>query len=488
MNYITYKSITGHIVSTRDTDYATPEIYPKSVLSLFECPISKDICRNPVYLPSSKQIYDYFSINEWLDKSDKDPLTGIKFDVNMIKFVPIINYYLAMLCIEEKDDHILFHPPFGNLFDLLIIAHRIFHRNYELDTNYWQMGHNTRYTISEDGVTHPFEYIFDEDLQNGIVHLDLIKYIPRIYLTDTQESLSKKTTGYKIKPVSLKEILTKCVMSDVYIYDNYVISERGFFVNKNEYKNKKYLGSLLDNYFKNAYNFCYNKIYDTFGFNNEQNNENIENNKVINWKQNPYYYTCYNWLLNLFVKKHSPYIICDKYAISIDEKDYREYTQILQKINSQTLELLQKMLTDKKNLVDEQDRFHVVAQPYTRHTYTGMHGDDYSFLTLDSRLVAHEYLKCYYFNHSILNKMVFVNCTFSNCKFINTVFNDCYFKDCKFNNCSFYKSSISIKDLSIKNNALEYTYVFENNCMKINGSVFDNCSLDKWTNTYFQPL
>lgn len=93
-------------------------IYPIELLELFVDPITYEIFNNPIVIEECpNSIYEKNNLLKWFYRSNREPFIGIELE-KFIKFIPIINFYIALALLEKKDDFLIFHQPNIDLINL----------------------------------------------------------------------------------------------------------------------------------------------------------------------------------------------------------------------------------------------------------------------------------------------------------------------------------------------------------------------------------
>ena len=130
-NTIEYTSINGFKIITFEQE---TENYPIELKDQFICPISQDVASFPVYLKNSGNIYDRENITEWLATSNIEPVTGIELEEGKIEYLPVLNYFLACLCLEEDEKSLIFHAPNADILTLFKFT-QYFYKGCVIDPN-----------------------------------------------------------------------------------------------------------------------------------------------------------------------------------------------------------------------------------------------------------------------------------------------------------------------------------------------------------------
>jgi len=121
----TYKSINGFDIKI-DPRAPIKEV-PIQILDSFVDPIHSNYFKYPICVVETGQIYEQESIIKWFSLSNKDPLTGVELEIGKLNMIPVLNYFLAELCLELVDDKLFFHAPYGDILNLLMLSDKIFH-------------------------------------------------------------------------------------------------------------------------------------------------------------------------------------------------------------------------------------------------------------------------------------------------------------------------------------------------------------------------
>lgn len=405
-------------------------------------PISLSYFIKPIYLPDSTMIYDHQSIKEWLLLSDLDPLTGIKLNKETVKVIPVLNYFLALLCLEEINNEIYFHPPNGNIFDILQIAEYIFN-----------------------------DYQATIKFTDGIISLDLTDYTDEYSLKDNiMEYKAKIGTLTLLKPIkclimtiTLEDILARCPVSRRIFNGSCLISNGGLFVHRSigyEFNTSR-SGTLseFNNVFRCQHEYIYNirKWNDFFkhirfddqNFQVIQDCESklttpyhdVETLKIINVLTIEYpKFLC---LSSLFVKNCDSIINRDWYLScrSTEENIYQFYLKHKDGINDKTRRLLSDIL-DKSDFCNFGNEFILKREFYGLPTVLKSaeitYGNDYSFLEIKNKVIRKRHFKMFYFVGTQFINTIFDECEFACCVFIAADMSGACMINCKFKDCSLY--------------------------------------------------
>lgn len=207
-----YHSLNGFQVKKSDTPIVE---YDASLETLFTDSISMSPYVRPVYISQTSQIYDLDHIKKWFLTSSIDPNTGLEIKEIKITFTPMLNYFLAMLCMEKVDEKILYHPPKNNIIGLLHIANKLFNKYTTI--KYPDTIYNGCLRIDGKLVKQNIKSVIMDDY----VHLDLEDY----------SFINEKHVG-DMNPVSLEEILCYCPLSGRSLYQNGILSDAGMLMHQ----------------------------------------------------------------------------------------------------------------------------------------------------------------------------------------------------------------------------------------------------------------
>lgn len=119
----TYKSLLGYECITSSSKIIK---YPHKLIELFTDPITKEIMTDPIILFEYPQnVYDRNSLFKWLSESDLEPLLNIRIGTKLHKIKKILNYYMAMLLLEDNLTELIFHVPNIDIFNLMDLVSMI---------------------------------------------------------------------------------------------------------------------------------------------------------------------------------------------------------------------------------------------------------------------------------------------------------------------------------------------------------------------------
>lgn len=433
-----YMSINGFQVMT-STQIVPVDICIKDV---FTDSITREIFEKPAYIAESHMIYDFQSIRQWLLSSDVDPLTGIALNKNQIEVIPVLNYFLAMLCLEEKNSEMYYHVPIGNMFDLLKIALHVY-ENHE---------------------SKKFK---------KIVCLDTAKYFDSFEIEDgyLKSKLTYASGMYQIKtiyePIKIEDLLLKCPISGRYFDKTCIISDFGIFIHPSIGNPKLTCirGNTLANHIINCKSKA-NQSVNISGLNEifidaksvkpqftilqsyPSHDRLVDTHKTVDQLDeidlNAIAYLVIYDLNELFdISK----ILTPGYmltAVSVSEKIYQFYLDHRDRIDPSSKSLLSMILNNSditkfgSEFVQKRNFFGFPTICSGQHM---IYGNDYSFLEIRKKMVAGGYLKQTCFVGTQFTNSIFINSQFCECVFIGADFAGFTAIGCVFNRCSFYKTA-----------------------------------------------
>jgi hypothetical protein len=423
------------------------------IKELLSDPISLSYFIKPIYIPDSGMIYDKSTIGEWLLTSDKDPLTGIKINKNEIEVIPALNYFLALLCLEEIGSDIYFHTPMGNIFDLLRIAVCIFN-----DQKLCQITDK----ISRVGRA-------DHD----IISLNLLDYVDQFTIKnefvinfEINSISSRKSLFY---PVTLEDILVRCPITRKFFDKMCNISDFGIFIHsliKGRFSSSRSntMSECNDMFDSKIEKKCIiQKWNDYFDHNHSQQNstfalvEDFNNTRKVNYFDVDKLdvidifgikYPNMGYLLQYKIfKKPTSINNKDRYleVKSTEENIYQFYIKHKDNINIKISKELSEILSKSKisnfgpEFVKKREFYDF---PSLLNSNDMIYGNDYSFLEISNLCLRNTDFKMFYFVGTKFNHVIFHKCSFSSCAFIGADMDKLLFINCTFQSSSFYKTKI----------------------------------------------
>jgi hypothetical protein len=416
------------------------------IKEMFIDPITLEYFKKPIYIPESKMIYDYNSIKEWLLLSDKDPLTGIKIDKENIKSIPVLNYFMAMLSLEEQDDDLYFHPPNGNLLDILHVVKLIFDD---------QVCKKINNMVSLNLLDYMDEYTLDND----IINFDTkIKSGPITY------TFSGKCL---FSPITFEDIFIKCPISRRIYNKTCLITDEGIFtypMEKSEHfcisrgNTLSDFNDFIDYEIKKEYNMekwleILNitdvkehkiKIINKSSWETKYKYTDIDKLDAINTLEIEYPNMKYI-LCQLFEKNKNDDIVTRDWYLQVkstEENIYQFFLKHKNTVNNKTVKLLSELLNKQDisqygpDFVRKREFYNF---PSILKSTDMVYGNDYSFLEIKDKIIKDKEFKMYYFVGTKFDNVQFVNCRFMHCVFIGATHKALIMIKCQFSGCSFYK-------------------------------------------------
>lgn len=484
-----YKSVNGFNVYCGKND-VVEECDPK-LLELFTDSVSLDMMLRPIYLPCSKQIYDQTTISKWLATSNKDPLTGINIETGKLTYVPVIPYFVAMLCLESVGDKLYFHKPNMHIIDLLIIGYNLFNRskfcsadkvNIECKDGVYEA--QIIPTLDQKYVYLRSEFYVRECTVDKKLDYSVMTYpLYNIHVN----GLSKDSTVLNVNNIQytydilLSDILTRCPFSGR-IFESACITSRGIFIHQNmpndidipnlmEYRDPRRLISAISKSTRDSNNVV--KLHKFTEFFERKNSEkkfvidwtneqgemieykNLENLEKINFNNVQFNSVLVNYFYiqpiselpdgDMIHCTSTDIVIYEKYLKVKNNVDKHVQDKISEYVNSK--ECTFETRDDKKeNKVTTLRRLFKYPTFYDddHDAYFTIMGGDYSLLNIKNKEIYDVHLKHCWFVGSTFEHVIFQDCRFSACKFIGTeLITDIIFINCQFDDCTFFKSTFS---------------------------------------------
>lgn len=481
----TYLSVIGTQVQTRAN--APKELISEPMctrlLESLECPISCELMKIPVVLPTGS-IYEKNNIIAWFALKNTDPLTGIEIPTSSLQLIPILNYRLLLDCLEKTRNGLIFHSPYGHIYDLLsITAHSI---NQDVlikkspDTHGYVIKNNNELnsllTTDKEILS---TVLKDIDIPDNVISFDLRDYLR----TDNKsifDSIKRDTykrahqeTEYNWRYLTIHDILNRCAITERALRNNTYITNDGMFIHSafTSYERgatcSAYLSDLIrcapiiqikHNMILDIINAPLNvdqftiiskydsNLRDDYKLNNDMNCINIHN--VLKPCKSLSLYEIFEPKMG---ENHQDWYLEVKNAHQIL---YDNYLKHLKTINPNSVNICNKMCNDiANNFVNKEgETLNNLRMSLGLPTYASLYSSDYSFLTIKTN-----YFNAYNANHIKMMYCVgthFENVTFKNVEFMSCVFIACSgkltFKNCDFdisnNLCtSFYNANADIR-------------------------------------------
>jgi uncharacterized protein YjbI with pentapeptide repeats len=482
-----YQSINGYKVV--DDENSSVKCYPLNLLDQFLCPITHEVAQNPVYICSQTgqgNVYDKDAIISWFKNSNIEPLSGVELKGGQIKYIHVLNFFLACLCLEKSSNYLVYHPPHGDILTLLMFARylstghqiksKVFENNASVDTiNY------VRHSIeSEKSST-------DQSI-DSIIDLDFENYCCK----SLTPFIAKESQ--QLKYITLEEILCICPITRIQMIKNTLLSNQGILVHKNvssinphsiqikESRLSDFINLFESHGSKNVIRcndifniLCPNDVpFDKFNIlcdnDSIKSNGNLTNYNLIDQKinideqnidiQNLRYEPYFNHsaLIRIFYKKqydefyntaHDSYLECT----STHSRIYQEFKKFDPMVHAKTIIDLNHYIDSNKKYLFNQTSLnshcsgrllelrHLNKLP-TFVQRGAVQNSDFSYLTLSDCSIS-KHFKTHYFVGTHFKNVTFNDCIFEWCVFIGvdmTNGSSLHFNNCRFYDSSFYKS------------------------------------------------
>ena len=373
-----YISVNGFIFKKSDQQI----IFSNKILEHFICPIGNEPFTIPVQL-NDRHIYDRENILNWLSKKNIDPLTDIEIKYDELKLKPIIEYYLALLCLEYSDnDKIIFHSPYGSIDEIIKLATHL------INNDKIKKSDNTEYKYKDD---------------NNVIYKCKCKFI-----IEDIKCKSLDIRDYILKPYDLIKISKK--KKNILTMPNN-IQLCGTFLT---------LYEIINNVKTIKHNDLLKEIY------NPNNNKsiNINFNININFK---------NIFENNKININSD--IDDIISLYIERK--KKSTSIMIKLSE---------IYNENNFIDIQKIRYIFDEIYLYNNTIDNLADhlDLSYMVIKQtkKCNYNNYINTFYIKTHFDN-ITFYNCKFEKCVFYGGTGN-LTFNECIFINCIFLKNKINI--------------------------------------------
>lgn len=471
----TYTSLNGYTVKKS----SKPAIIDSQIKELFIDPISLDQYRKPIFVVNTQMIYDYESLKKWFSESDIDPSTGVSIGLEKIQTIPVLNFFLAELCLEDCGDVVYFHPPNGNVMDLLKISHYIFNDYKPIET-------------TEISKIQSDDLVWEYQLQYNLdpISLDLHDYYGKMqsvkqtnkhsyeYLSDRLKFVVQNDRSFKylndclIRNISLEEILTVCPVTKTVFNGKCDLSDQGIQINSNlSGKCHSSMSGTLSEYHDMFRRSEIRKV-NVEGFNVLFGQTQFDDRSLtlkryhFGVKREPIQYEEINSLnltefdllqieypgmgyhLSKIFKKSEP-VTDDWYleCISTHEKLYRYYLEHRDNLDEKVIDKLSGLITDQEissfgNDFVKKREFFGLPSIFSSDEMT--YGNDFSFMKIKNMKIRDAYFKMVYFIGTEFEDVMFIGCKFDCCVFIGATFKSSFFVACIFGineKNSFYKTS-----------------------------------------------
>ena len=464
-----YTSILGYQCETRSNQCL---IYPTRILDIFQDPISFEIIKEPIFLNEHPVgIYNKESLVNWFYNSNTEPLTGLKLD-KFIKISPFINFYMALLLLEKKEDCVIFHQPKMDLMNFYeLVCHLVESRNQKKEWTSWGGLKVSKINLDSKIVQLDIEdylcQVDKDNIPNNLHNTTVYKYtnFNGVATDDNKKHYNCKGTGKKKHKYfkeyynfSLEDVLINDLFTGKRLKDP-VINSKNTLVETYKYEGSYTIGSIDGLRYggkKCNGNIILNKIRDGFkdaGIGNlyykKKKPEDYKDHRVHDalesifdneyfrqaWRKGDFYLstnTTYEYMFSEYQK-----LIANK-----DKYPNFENNRIF----------LSKMIKAEPNIlikaeygydpimenIREQLHFPVISN-------NGPYSDDYSFLKLDHTVFKttdpNNHIKGRDFVGTDFSGTRFEGLHFMVCSFIANDLINAKFINCQFNETVFYKVS-----------------------------------------------
>lgn len=415
-------------------------------------PITLQLMKRPMIVPYSGNVYDYDTIKKWFYSSNIEPLTGAKLTEKEIEFIPIMNYFLLLLCLEEpklegleqkinEKEQYIFHCPYGDILNILHLAKNIFFSEQSVDKiislnlNDYPVAAWHNVIDDDNGIKHPGFNFYWIELDQIICKCPFTKRSlnTKCCLTENgvlccrqmYDCAKDKSDGTRSNWGTLTSFISSVSKEDFYLFDrNHISDVFDKNVNNNkiekiicEFDNDKskidysLVGDLEEiNFTKIAYNN--NFIFETQNEHSSKNTIPIRSHEMV---IHDHYTKNTNTILNTYWNKLQDYIDTQQDKIFRFEPSF------------------------KNKLLNIREKYDIISFC----DYNNCYGDDISCLTLKNSY-DNVSLKDYYFVGTHFDNAVFTNSKFLECKFV-AITGKITFVNCSFMyDTTFYKSNAEI--------------------------------------------
>ena len=463
-----YTSIIGKRIKLPKTPVTTQ--INREILEYLTCPISREIMKKPVYIPESQQIYDHPTILQWLLTHNTDPITNIKLKLPYIDYIPCLNYFILLLCLEEKNDTLYYHHPYSNLISLLEFA-SYYYNDKKLDyINY----SNRSYTKST----------YDHTKFNGlsdVFFLDVRDYFPRLLINrdnklipfhniePTDKALYINCDDFRYLTI---QDLFRCPITYRSTFQNCHISKSGAFCHSKTLKifinghiSSFQIGIVNENHRVNCsdiykiINFAikeddFDVSYSSFDtsraiipYGQQHKVKNLMVSKIKTSCVDP---SCYferdeqkTYLFNeILIDAHNFFV---KYRNIIHQPTQYKLSQLFYEINNMQHEKYEEIYVwTEEEYHKKFDRTRVFFNFPSYYGPEQFYGFDISFLYVQNQKFSRSWSNMCCIG-TIFENCEFYDMIFTSCNFVDAVLVDTTFKNCEFNHCTLYKIDKSFR-------------------------------------------
>ena len=468
---LSYTSLLNHTVQTH---VGTPiEPISDAILDELMCPISSTLFQNPVCLPTGS-IYDKASIVNWLATKNVDPLTNTELEIGSLKLIPVLNYYLFLNCLERTPDGIItFHPPYGSLYDLLLITKKFLCTKATLKTKHKQYAYiyrnkTTLFTLSRDLPIPP-----------NTISNDCRDYLP--CLEDAKFEENPELIGYQVGDrvdfpqnwhyLTLHDILGTCAYTGRSLRGNTMLSPQGMFVHSafKTYESGVYCLAYLSGIIRGAptIHIKHDSLLDTIKFGLPPHPfvisckyENEDESKPVHITDDldpinihrTYPLSSPLSIYDLFEKFLDGY---HDWYIELNETHTIIHTKYLKDrltIDMNAVQICNKATNFNVHDHSEAKKFQKLRMSLGLPTYESTYALDFSFLTIKTNafdVADKQSFKMLYCVGTHFDNVTFRNATFNACVFIactgQITFRDCEFDTSNGTCTSFFKAEANIR-------------------------------------------
>lgn len=483
-----YMSINGHRVTGSSGSRSYIVRYPLDLMDQFICPITQNVFKYPVYLCASGSIYDRDSIIKWLSESNVDPLSGIVVPEGKIQYIPVLNFFLASLCLEKTDSELIYHPPHGDILTLLTFA------------SYLCSRHQIKPEVFEkDSLINISTYAKSNN--DSVINLDFDDYCSKSLIPYTNKKSSQ------LKAITLEEILCICPITKRSMRQNTMLSKQGMVVHKKvaEIQPLEISREMTLSGFHKLFECSGTKnvvkcdgIFNVLQSSGDSLNDSLNDFEIVydpdsirsvdhlmdynlitehriidilNTRYEPYFND--SGLFRIFIKTQGnqyfdihidPFLECTsthqiiyqkfKKFNPLDSLNAKKLVKLNQYVNNNKVRIFDTWtLTGSEDGILESHGFSLLKMRHrlcfdTYASEDSLYGGDLSYLTLSNCSYKNKIFKSHYFVGTQFNNVIFTDCHFEWCIFIGVDVSDkstLRFNKCHFSDSSFYGSMIDDK-------------------------------------------